>query len=108
MNYKNETGQSDGTAHPSLLEQYRKLKAQHPDAIFLFRDKDTYVTYFDDAANMSKILGISLTDNGVKTASILHSELNACLPKLIRAGKRVAICEQINKNKKEDEKAQCS
>lgn len=101
MKNKKETKQINETGQLSLLEQYRKLKARHPDAIFLFRDKDTYVTYFDDAKNVSKILGISLTDDGVKTASFLHSELDTCLPKLIRAGKRVAICEQMNQQKQE-------
>lgn len=97
MKDKKETKLMNESEQLSQSEQYRKLKAKHPDAIFLFRDKDAYATYFDDAENVSKILGIPLTGKETKTASFPHCELDTCLPKLIRAGKRVAICEQIDK-----------
>lgn len=100
MKDKKETKQISETEQLFLPERYRKLKVQHLDAIFLFRDKDTYVTYFDDAASVSKILGIPLTGKETKTASFPHCELDTCLPKLIRAGKRVAICEQIDKQER--------
>ncbi len=101
MKDEKETKQISETEQLSLSERYRKLKVKHPDAIFLFRDKDTYVTYFDDAENVSKILGIPLTGKETKTASFPHCELDTCLPKLIRAGKRVAICEQMKQQKQE-------
>lgn len=101
MKDEKETKQISETEQLSLSERYRKLKVKHPDAIFFFRDKDTYVTYFDDAENVSKILGIPLTGKETKTASFPHCELDTCLPKLIRAGKRVAICEQMKQQKQE-------
>lgn len=84
-----------------LMKQYIEMKKQHPDAILLFRVGDFYETFSDDAIEASHILGIALTRraNGsaryVELAGFPHHALETYLPKLIRAGKRVAICEQL-------------
>ncbi len=84
-----------------LMRQYYKIKDRHPQAILLFRMGDFYEAFEDDAETISKILGITLTkrSNGaakdVPMAGIPHHALDNYLPKLIRAGKRVAICEQL-------------
>jgi len=84
-----------------LMKQYIEAKRQHPDAILLFRVGDFYETFSDDAVIASEILGITLTRraNGsaqfVELAGFPHHALDTYLPKLIRAGKRVAICEQL-------------
>lgn len=84
-----------------LMKQYFEMKQKHPDAILLFRVGDFYETFSDDAIIASEILGITLTRraNGqaqhVELAGFPHHALDTYLPKLIRAGKRVAICEQL-------------
>jgi len=84
-----------------LMKQYLEMKKKHPDAVLLFRVGDFYETFSDDAITASSILGITLTRraNGaashVELAGFPHHALNSYLPKLIRAGKRVAICEQL-------------
>ncbi|MBQ8423519.1 MAG: DNA mismatch repair protein MutS [Coprobacter sp.] len=84
-----------------LMKQYLEMKAVHPDAILLFRVGDFYETFSDDAIAASEILGITLTRraNGaaqyVELAGFPHHALDTYLPKLVRAGKRVAICEQL-------------
>ena len=84
-----------------LMKQYFEMKAKHPDAVLLFRVGDFYETYSDDAVVTSEILGITLTRraNGaaktVEMAGFPHHALDTYLPKLVRAGKRVAICEQL-------------
>lgn len=84
-----------------LMKQYIEMKAKHPDAILLFRVGDFYETFSDDAITASEILGITLTRraNGVaqsvELAGFPHHALDTYLPKLVRAGKRVAICEQL-------------
>ena len=83
------------------MKQYAEMKAKHPDAILLFRVGDFYETFSDDAIEASEILGITLTRraNGVaqyvELAGFPHHALDSYLPKLVRAGKRVAICEQL-------------
>ena len=83
------------------MKQYIEMKAKHPDAILLFRVGDFYETFSDDAITASEILGITLTRraNGVaqsvELAGFPHHALDTYLPKLVRAGKRVAICEQL-------------
>lgn len=83
------------------MKQYIEMKGKHPDAILLFRVGDFYETFSDDAIAASEILGITLTRraNGaaqfVELAGFPHHALDTYLPKLIRAGKRVAICEQL-------------
>lgn len=84
-----------------LMKQYLEIKAKHPDAILLFRVGDFYETFSDDAIAASEILGITLTRraNGsaqyVELAGFPHHALDTYLPKLVRAGKRVAICDQL-------------
>ena len=84
-----------------LMKQYYNIKAVHPDAILLFRVGDFYETFGDDAIKASSILGITLTKraNGaassVELAGFPHHAIDAYLPKLVRAGERVAICEQL-------------
>lgn len=90
-----------------MMKQFFSLKAKHPDALMLFRCGDFYETYCDDAIEASRILGITLTkrNNGGKSAAtemagFPHHALDTFLPKLIRAGKRVAICDQLEDPKK--------
>ena len=84
-----------------LMKQYIERKGKHPDAILLFRVGDFYETFSEDAITASEILGITLTRraNGsaqyVELAGFPHHALDTYLPKLVRAGKRVAICEQL-------------
>ena len=87
-----------------MIRQFLDLKAKHPDAILLFRCGDFYETYSTDAVTASEILGITLTkrNNGkngamqaLEMAGFPHHALDTYLPKLIRAGKRVAICDQL-------------
>lgn len=88
-------------AETPLMKQYLEMKQKHPDAVLLFRVGDFYETFSDDAIAASEILGITLTRraNGaamsVELAGFPHHALDTYLPKLIRAGKRVAICEQL-------------
>lgn len=84
-----------------MMKQFMSLKAKHPDAIMLFRCGDFYETYSEDAVIASQILGITLTKraNGqektIEMAGFPHHALDTYLPKLIRSGKRVAICDQL-------------
>ena len=88
------------------MKQYLSIKRQHPDAILLFRVGDFYETFGEDAIKASEILGITLTRraNGaaqyVELAGFPHHALDTYLPKLVRAGQRVAICEQLEDPKK--------
>lgn len=84
-----------------LLKQYQEMKKKHPDAILMFRVGDFYEIFGKDAVEVSEILGITLTrrmnglDNRIELAGFPHHALDTYLPKLVRAGKRVAICEQL-------------
>ena len=86
-----------------MMKQFFDLKAKHPDAVLLFRCGDFYETYCEDAVTASRILGITLTRRGngaggkteTEMAGFPHHALDTYLPKLIRAGKRVAICDQL-------------
>ncbi len=85
-----------------MMKQFLDLKAKHPDAVMLFRCGDFYETYSTDAITAAEILGITLTkrNNGkdgqkIEMAGFPHHALDTYLPKLIRAGKRVAICDQL-------------
>ena len=88
-----------------LLDQYREMKKKHPDAILLFRFGDFYEIFGEDAVKASEILGITLTRrlNGsagsIELAGFPHHALDTYLPKLVRAGQRVAICEQLEEPK---------
>lgn len=93
-----------------MMKQFFDMKAKHPDALMLFRCGDFYETYCEDAVEASKILGITLTrrNNGgnhgtAEMAGFPHHALDTYLPKLIRAGKRVAICDQLEDPKKKRE-----
>ena len=94
------------TSLTPMMKQFYQLKAKHPNAIMLFRCGDFYETYGDDAIEASKILGITLTrrnngaSQGAEMAGFPHHALDTYLPKLIRAGKRVAICDQLEDPKK--------
>jgi DNA mismatch repair protein MutS len=89
------------TADTPLMRQYNQIKAKYPDAILLFRVGDFYETFGDDAIKASQILGIVLTKraNGtaahIELAGFPHHSLDVYLPKLVRAGQRVAICDQL-------------
>ena len=85
-----------------MMKQFFELKTKHPDAVMLFRCGDFYETYCEDAVAASEILGITLTkrNNGkggqtIEMAGFPHHALDTYLPKLIRAGRRVAICDQL-------------
>lgn len=85
-----------------MMRQYAELKAKHPDAVLLFRCGDFYETYLEDAVIASRILGITLTrrnngnnSKGSEMAGFPFHALDTYLPKLVRAGKRVAICDQL-------------
>lgn len=88
-------------AETPMMKQYLEFKSKHPDALLLFRVGDFYETFSEDAIVASEILGITLTRraNGsamhVELAGFPHHALDAYLPKLVRAGKRVAICDQL-------------
>ncbi len=97
--------QNSNSATP-MMRQFFSMKNQHPDALLLFRCGDFYETYCDDAVEASRILGITLTRRnngasaGAEMAGFPHHALDTYLPKLIRAGKRVAICDQLEDPKK--------
>ena len=81
-----------------ILKQFQELKAKHPEAVLLFRCGDFYESYMEDAEICAQVLGITLTKRSsdkVSMASFPYHALDTYLPKLIRAGKRVAICDQI-------------
>lgn len=100
--------QQQSASVPPIIKQYNDLKQKHPDAMLLFRCGDFYETYKEDAVKASNILGITLTqhskrmdDEGkpLKMAGFPYHALDTYLPKLIRAGERVAICDQIEDSK---------
>ena len=85
-----------------MMAQFQSLKAKHPDAILLFRCGDFYETYMEDAVTAAGVLGITLTHRSnkgkvgaIEMAGFPHHALDSYLPKLIRAGHRVAICDQL-------------
>ena len=85
-----------------LMRQYQQMKAKHPDAIMLFRVGDFYETFGEDAVKAARTLGITLTsrNNGgvdIELAGFPYHSLDTYLPKLVRGGYRVAVCEQLEK-----------
>ena len=87
-----------------IIEQFKNLKEKYPDAVLLFRCGDFYETYMDDAQTAAKILGITLTrstkqkeddGSGLRMAGFPHFKSEEYMHKLIRAGHRIAICDQI-------------
>lgn len=88
----------------TIIEQFKNLKEKHHDALFLFRCGGFYETYMDDAQTAANVLGITLTRStkqkeddvsGLRMAGFPYFRLDEYLPKLIRAGHRIAICDQI-------------
>jgi DNA mismatch repair protein MutS len=96
-----ETKSVNGVVETPLMKQYNTIKAKYPDAVLLFRVGDFYETFGEDAVKASAILGITLTRraNGaaayIELAGFPHHSLDTYLPKLVRAGHRVAICDQL-------------
>src|SRR5512138_3124358 len=95
------TSELNNLVETPLMKQYYSVKAKHPDAILLFRVGDFYETFGEDAIKTSELLGITLTRraNGsasfVELAGFPYHALDIYLPRLVRAGQRVAICEQL-------------
>ena len=91
------------TTETPMMRQFNSIKEQYPDAILLFRCGDFYETYAHDAVVASEILGITLTKRSSKQADAIemagfpHHALDTYLPKLVRAGMRVAICDQLDR-----------
>lgn len=86
-----------------ILKQYDSMKAKHPDAMLLFRSGDFYMMYRDDAVKASKLLDLSLTqkEKGLDMLSFPHHALDIYLPKIVRSGERIAICDQFEIARKE-------
>ena len=98
---------NDNKGLTPMMRQFFEMKSKHPEALLLFRCGDFYETYCEDAIEASRILGITLTrrNNGgatgcIEMAGFPHHALDTYLPKLIRAGKRVAVCDQLEDPKK--------
>lgn len=89
----------------TIIKQYHEMKQKHPDAVLLFRVGDFYETYNEDAVYASDALGLNLTHRAIGASSIElagfpHHALDTYLQKLVRAGRRVAICEQLEDPRK--------
>ena len=103
---KVSVAEPEATYKTSLMQQYEEMKKKYPDAILLFRIGDFYEMFGKDAVEVSEVLGITLTRrmNGkadpIELTGFPHHYLDTNLPKLVRAGKRVAICEQLEDSKK--------
>lgn len=97
----NESANAAKQVTNPMMNQFKKLKEKHPDAILLFRCGDFYECYEEDAKAVAEVLGITLTkgNDGTTMAGFPHHALDQYLPKLIRAGKRCAICDQLEKPK---------
>lgn len=87
-----------------MMKQFHELKSKHPDALLMFRCGDFYEMYEEDAVAASKILGIILTESRsakgrdgkpIRMAGFPHHALDSYLPRLVRAGRRLAICDQL-------------
>ncbi|MEO1712252.1 MAG: DNA mismatch repair protein MutS, partial [Bacteroidota bacterium] len=101
-----KTKKKGATKVTPLMQQYFSVKAKYPDAILLFRVGDFYETFGEDAVTASQVLGIVLTNrnNGgskIELAGFPHHSMNVYLPRLVKAGYRVAVCEQLEKPSKE-------
>ena len=89
-----------------LMQQYNRVKAEYPDALLLFRVGDFYETFGEDAIKAAGVLDIVLTKRGngsaseIELAGFPHHSLDTYLPKLVRAGHRVAVCDQLEDPKK--------
>jgi len=98
---KSEATEAKIRKETPLMKQYNEIKRKYPDACLLFRVGDFYETFGDDAVRASQILGITLTKRGagsdseIALAGFPHHSINTYLPKLVKAGLRVAICDQL-------------
>lgn len=102
-----DSDSSEDVTHLAYIQQFNEFKEKHPEALLLFRCGDFYETYENDAQIASEVLGITLTLNTRdkrKMAGFPHHALDSYLPKLIRAGHRVAICDQLEAPKKSSKK----
>lgn len=102
-----DSDSSEEVTHLAYIQQFNEFKEKHPEALLLFRCGDFYETYENDAQIASEVLGITLTLNTRdkrKMAGFPHHALDSYLPKLIRAGHRVAICDQLEAPKKRSKK----
>jgi len=102
-----DSDSSEEVTHLAYIQQFNEFKEKHPEALLLFRCGDFYETYENDAQIVSEVLGITLTLNTRdkrKMAGFPHHALDSYLPKLIRAGHRVAICDQLEAPKKSSKK----
>lgn len=94
---------ADAEAQEIRLKQFCEMKVRHPDAILLFRVGDFYETYSDDARHCAQVLNITLTmrkrdsKEDLLLCGFPHHALDMYLPKIVRSGKRVAICEQLTR-----------
>lgn len=99
--------QKEETKDSPIMKQWKELKAKHPDALLLFRVGDFYEMYEQDAKRGAEVLGITLTKRNTQAgpymAGFPHHALDTYLPKLIRAGERVAICDQLEAPKQKQE-----
>ena len=87
------------TPNNTLISQYEELKRKHPDALLLFRCGDFYECYDEHAVKAAEVLGITLSVRNSTGAGFPYHALDTYLPKLIRAGVRVAICDQLEEPK---------
>jgi len=86
------------------MKQFEELKAKHPDAILLFRCGDSYEAYNEDADDTSDILGLQVNRvPGVRWTAFPHHQLDTNLPRLVRAGRRIAICDELQPPKRGEE-----
>jgi len=98
---RNVTGDGNAPGVSDMMGKYREMKAAHPDALYIFRDRESCELYGDDAVAASKILGIAIAghiDGQGKSVMMLRfpfRELDVHLPRLVDAGNRVAVCERI-------------
>lgn len=102
-----DSDSSEEVTHLAYIQQFNEFKEKHPEALLLFKCGDFYETYENDAQIASEVLGITLTLNTRdkrKMAGFPHHALDSYLPKLIRAGHRVAICDQLEVPKKRSKK----
>ncbi|UJO99141.1 MAG: DNA mismatch repair protein MutS, partial [Nitrosomonas sp.] len=87
--------------HTPMMQQYLRIKAQHPDMLMFYRMGDFYELFFDDAEKAAKLLGITLTQRGasagepIKMAGVPYHAAEQYLAKLVKAGESIAICEQV-------------
>ena len=94
-------GEAPGTTHTPMMQQYIRIKAQHPDKLLFYRMGDFYELFFEDAVRAAKLMGITLTQRGasagepIKMAGVPYHSVEQYLAKLVKLGESVAICEQI-------------